>query len=830
MIRGTIKKGIKFIAAVTAFISVTTTECAAAAAVAVVTDDNDKVICSDSYDAVTEKMPDKETEAAQEAFDAILADKDLMALIYLTDECKVYEDGDIYAKDGQIREDAKVSALLTSGHTVYLRGVAVSAGINGLEKPVYWISFFKDGEECSGYVEGRYLAYSDEEWVAWEKEYLTPVYSEDEISCDTASDEEDEFKDIEAFPESYRKALKELKKAHPDWKFVALKTGLDFDTSVSKEMGDKSWISITNSNKEKGWVGDNAPQSGWAYATRSAVAYHMDPRNFLTESYIFQFEQLTFNKSYHNVEAVQKFLDNTFMKGMIPDDDCTYAEAFYNIGSSRKISPVHLASRVYQEQGKGTSALISGTYEGYEGYYNYFNVGATGSSVKSIIENGLKYAKDKGWNSRYKSLEGGAATIGNNYILKGQDTSYLEKFNVDPGSKHAVYTHQYMQNIQAPGSEALSTKKMYAGAGSIDLPFVFKIPVYNGMGERSSPALPINKIKVTGIEAKTYTGNEDDVKCIPVLTLSDGDVLRGIDKDSYDKLGDKEALEYDYTYTWLNIDKAGTAKVKISGVNGYSGSVTKSYKINPASLKELYEGYSQSEGTEGFSIKYYSSEEALMHGLSVQKNGIGLSEQTVREANVTVRTIDSLDEISDVFMRGGSRPQIILYFAGIQLDKKGYSVSYKNSSNVTLPDMKASKLPTITITGKGNLKGSIKGCYTITDGDFANEDKVSITASDKKYAKKKNAWKSTVKIKDIDGKSLKSGTDYDKKIVYTYASENPSVTDKKGNEILREPGDEVDANDIPGIGTLIKATVISKGAYDSQNEHVERSVTYSITD
>ena len=38
-----------------------------------------------------------------------------------------------------------------------------------------------------------------------------------------------------------------------------------------------------------------------------------------------------------------------------------------------------------------------------------------------------------------------------------------------------------MQNISAPTSEALSIKKLYAGAGALESPFVFNIPVYENM-------------------------------------------------------------------------------------------------------------------------------------------------------------------------------------------------------------------------------------------------------------------------------------------------------------------------------------------------------------
>ena len=81
-------------------------------------------------------------------------------------------------------------------------------------------------------------------------------------------------------------------------------------------------------------------------------------------------------------------------------------------------------------------------------------------AIEEVIENGLKYAKSKEWNTHYKSIAGGADTIGNGYILKGQDTLYLQKFNVD-GSFNKLYTHQYMTHILAPSSEAINMSKAY---------------------------------------------------------------------------------------------------------------------------------------------------------------------------------------------------------------------------------------------------------------------------------------------------------------------------------------------------------------------------------
>lgn len=128
----------------------------------------------------------------------------------------------------------------------------------------------------------------------------------------------------------------------------------------------------------------------------------------------------------------------------------------------------------------GTSPLISGVYPGYEGYYNYYNIGASGNSNTQVIESGLKYARRKGWNSRTKSIKGGAEFLSKNYILRGQDTLYLQKFDVD-ASYNGLFSHQYMQNITAPMTEGYTTRNAYEKANALGNSFVFKIPVYRNM-------------------------------------------------------------------------------------------------------------------------------------------------------------------------------------------------------------------------------------------------------------------------------------------------------------------------------------------------------------
>ena len=144
-----------------------------------------------------------------------------------------------------------------------------------------------------------------------------------------------------------------------------------------------------------------------------------------------------------------------------------------------------MASRVRQEQGaNGTSDMISGNwlkYDGqYKGYYNYFNIGAYGSTTDDILRRGLSTAKEKGWNTPIKSLSGGAVFVADSYIYRGQDTLYLQKFDVDQ-SYDGICSHQYMTNIKAPTSEATSTYNAYSKAGIVNAPFVFKIPVFSNM-------------------------------------------------------------------------------------------------------------------------------------------------------------------------------------------------------------------------------------------------------------------------------------------------------------------------------------------------------------
>ena len=423
-------------------------------------------------------------EAAGEELTAIAQEREIMALVYLSDEYPVRE---------QPSYDSPTVVNVPSGQLVNIRDVYVT--VDEEENPQVWynVSLFYGEGEYTGYVPRYYLAVSDERFLGWEETYGLNLEAA-AYSIDAAGNAV--YADIEQFPQSYRSALLALKQKHPNWTFAVMNTGLDWNTVIANELTDgKSLVYKTFPDYAKEGLYD---EGNWYYASEAVLKQYMDPRNALTEDAVFQFEQLTYNPTYHTEAAVNNFLQSTFMHSgqFATGTNMTYGHIFWAVGREEMVSPFHLASRVYQEQGRGTSALISGTYPGYEGYYNYFNVRASGKTDKEVIENGLKYAREKGWINAYYSILGGTQVISANYIKKGQDTLYLQKYNVNPHGYYALYTHQYMQNISAPTSEAKSIKKLYESAGALDNTFVFKIPVYLNMPEEACGA-PVASNNIT---------------------------------------------------------------------------------------------------------------------------------------------------------------------------------------------------------------------------------------------------------------------------------------------------------------------------------------------
>jgi len=343
------------------------------------------------------------------------------------------------------------------------------------------------------------------------------------------------------FPESYVDYLVELHVQYPTWNFVPFNTYLDWNTVIDNEsvqnrnliyysygIGYRSLESYSYN-----WATDeyyrHPTETNWWYASRDAVEYYMDPRNYLNSKNIFTFESLSYEPSFQTSDVVEKILGNSFMPGIYNRyNEESYTNAFMTAAEEYDVSPVHLASRILQEQGvNGSIASLGGdfTYNGntYSGYFNFYNIKATGynPAVQGLVwaMGGLDHSQTsygRPWDNPYKAIMGGARFLSEDYISIGQNTLYFQKFDVSRSNGH--YTHQYMQNITAPLTEGVETYSSYNSiSGLLDEALVFIIPVYNNMPEdrveapsNLSPNSYLKNIKVDNKEIEGFSYDKFD--------------------------------------------------------------------------------------------------------------------------------------------------------------------------------------------------------------------------------------------------------------------------------------------------------------------------------
>lgn len=338
---------------------------------------------------------------------------------------------------------------------------------------------------------------------------------------------------IDSFPSSYQPYLKELAKKHPNWKFTALYTNFDWTYVINQE--NQFGKNLVPKNYSDSWKNTTPGQynvevdGGWVDSSRQAVEYCMDPRNFLNEVRIFQFEALSYDNNMNNLNSIEKILYGTEFyqnkvsyldaNGNTINMDETYGDLILKGGQTSKVSPYHLASRIKQEVGPFLShASISGTVEGFKGLYNFYNIGATSSTDQmGAIKKGLQYAKDGNganqatkdkylipWNTKEKSITGGGIFIGSSYINVGQNTIYLQKFDVNDDRNGTLFTHQYMTNVLAPYSESKSIYNGYQKSGILDSAITFIIPVYDNMPTIPTDNPNVNKSDFIADNSKVY--------------------------------------------------------------------------------------------------------------------------------------------------------------------------------------------------------------------------------------------------------------------------------------------------------------------------------------
>lgn len=194
----------------------------------------------------------------------------------------------------------------------------------------------------------------------------------------------------------------------------------------------------------------------------------------------------------------------------------------------------------------------------------------------------------------------------------------------------------------------------------------------------------ISKAKVTGlVSSVVYAGSPITQNC--TLTMSIATKVNGKTVTETKTLKQNK----DYKVTYQKNTKAGTATVLFTGINGYSGTLKKTFRITTYDMTK-------------------DAENALW----------------IEEG------------ITSAYDKGGSKPKPMVTFHGIPLTEGvDYKLSYQN--NKAVHDGTAVKnQPTIVITGKGSFKGTIKTTFVITPQNLEN---VTITMSDVIYKNKKNS-------------------------------------------------------------------------------------------
>lgn len=130
----------------------------------------------------------------------------------------------------------------------------------------------------------------------------------------------------QGFPESYKNGLRQLHAQYPNWVFKARNTGLDWNTVIENESllgrnlvaagSVSSWKSVEAGayNWDNSvWTGLDG--SNWVAASSDIIRYYMDPRNFLDETYVFQFLSHEYDANTQTIEGLNSLVAGTFLSG-----------------------------------------------------------------------------------------------------------------------------------------------------------------------------------------------------------------------------------------------------------------------------------------------------------------------------------------------------------------------------------------------------------------------------------------------------------------------------------------------------------------------------------
>lgn len=201
----------------------------------------------------------------------------------------------------------------------------------------------------------------------------------------------------QGFPESYKPGLRALHAQYPNWVFQAYQTGLDWSTAVASELQGTS--SLVESSAKSSWKSTEDGKFNWTTSTwpgfdgatwvgasQEIVAYFMDPRNFLDDSYIFQFAVHSYDANLQTLEGLQSMLKGTFLEGSVAIDSSSplYAAA----AAAQSIAYPAVADTADTAAGTTAGTTTVTTQSGSEALISYDGPGAgsTTSAASNVVE------------------------------------------------------------------------------------------------------------------------------------------------------------------------------------------------------------------------------------------------------------------------------------------------------------------------------------------------------------------------------------------------------------------------------------------------------------
>ena len=252
------------------------------------------------------------------------------------------------------------------------------------------------------------------------------------------------------FPDSYVGYLVKLHDKYPNWDFEPFKTNLNWSDAVAgerkphskqliqKQSGLSNAYYCTCSSCYKNGKFVVQEGSSWYSASEKAVKYYMDPRNWLTEKYIFQFESTDYDSS-QTQSGVESIISPTWMhnsnikyvdgNGTSHTLNKKYSAAILEAAKSSGMSAYYLASKIVQEVGSTTNTYASGSNgkkSPFLGIYNYYNIGAYSGGMEGL-EWASGYLKTNEKTTLYSSYNSSKGTVGGTKttVSKGQYMTYI---------------------------------------------------------------------------------------------------------------------------------------------------------------------------------------------------------------------------------------------------------------------------------------------------------------------------------------------------------------------------------------------------------------------